>query len=94
MTNTITAPIGEGFGAHRAGREALAGFLTTATAETAVGQRVRGLLGELTDIERDRAMASRMVEPGTWLAELAREEHDVWDHIFEALSSTNTKEEQ
>lgn len=91
MTSTITTP---GYAARRAGREALTGFLTTATAETEVGRRVRALLGELVDIERDREMAARMVEPGTWLTELVCEERDVWDHIVDDLSSTNTREEQ
>jgi hypothetical protein len=72
----------------------LAAWLTTATADTPNGQRVRGLLDELGEIALDREMARRFDEPGEWPAELDREERDVWDHIFEALSSANTKEEQ
>lgn len=98
MTSTITAPAGAGKrSARQTGREALAGFLSTATAETAIGRRVRGLLGELEDIACDRELAGRYVETGTWLHELADEERDVWEHIVEALtpvSSANTKEEQ
>ena len=87
--------------AARRGRVALARFLTTATAETAVGQRVRGLLGELTEIASDRQLAGRYCEPGSWLEELADEERGVWEHIVEALTpvssaniSANIKEEQ
>ncbi|GAA4672430.1 hypothetical protein [Amycolatopsis dongchuanensis] len=97
MTSTITTPAGGGFGARRTGREALAGFLSTASAETEIGRRVRGLLGELAEIEQDRELAGRYLEPGTWLRELAEEERDVWDHIVEALtavSSANTKKEE
>lgn len=95
MTSTITAPASTGkTSVRRAGREALAGFLSTASAETATGRRVRGLLGELADIERDREMAGRFPHPGTWFSDLDREERDVWEHIVEALSSANTKEEQ
>jgi hypothetical protein len=99
MTSTITSSwAGAGkFSARQACRRALTGFLSTATAETEIGRRVRGLLGELADIDSDRELASRYVEPGTWLQELACEERDVWDHIAEALtpvSSANTKEEQ
>ncbi|MFD4196739.1 hypothetical protein [Amycolatopsis thermoflava] len=95
MTSTITTPAGGGFGARRTGREALAGFLSTASAETEIGRRVRGLLGELVEIEQDRELAGRYLEPGTWLRELGEEERDVWDHIVEALTaSANTKKEE
>jgi len=97
MTSTITTSGGAGKLARRSGREALAGFLSTASADSEVGRRVRGLLGELAEIERDRELASRYVEPGTWLRELADEERGVWEHIVEALtavSSANSKEEK
>jgi hypothetical protein len=78
-------------------RQAAAAYLTTATADTETGRRVRSLLGELCEIEADRQMAGRFVDPGSWLTDLACEERDVWDHIAEALtpvSSANMKEEQ
>ncbi|PXY16564.1 hypothetical protein [Prauserella muralis] len=99
MTNTVTAApaaAGRKTSARQTGREVLAGFLSTATADTEMGLRVRALCDELEDIARDRELASRYVEPGTWLRELADEERDVWEHIVEALtpvSSANTKEE-
>lgn len=94
MTSTITAPVP---GGHQSGKEALAGFLSTTSAHTEIGRRVRGLLNELGEIERDRELAGRYLEPGTWLGELADEERDVWDHIVEALttvSSANTQEKE
>jgi hypothetical protein len=78
-------------------RQVALAYLTTATAETAVGVRVRSLLGELREVAADRQMAGLFVEPGSWRDELDREERDVWDHIAEALtpvSSANIKEEQ
>ena len=80
-------------------REAALARLTTATADSETGQRVRALLGELREIEADRQMADRFPDPGSWPAELDCETRDVWDHIAEALapvSSTNkqnTKEQ-
>lgn len=105
MTSTITpatspaaVPAAGAVGAGKtSARQVALAYLTTATADTATGQRVRGLLGELREVEADRQMAGRFVQPGTWLADLDREERDVWDHIVEALtpmSSANTKEEQ
>lgn len=68
-------------------RPVVAAALSTATADTARGHRVRGLLAELDAIEADREMAARFVERGTWLAELRTEERDVWDHLADALST-------
>lgn len=61
--------------------------LSTATADTDRGHRVRGLLAELDDINTDREMAARYIERGQWLAELRTEERDVWEHLGEALST-------
>ncbi|MFI5614712.1 hypothetical protein [Amycolatopsis sp. NPDC051903] len=97
MTSTITAPAGTELTTDQTGHHALAGFLSTASAETEIGRRVRRLLAELADIESDRQMAGRYDEPGTWLRELDEEERDVWEHIVEALtpvSSANVKEER
>ncbi|KAA2248686.1 hypothetical protein F0L68_39750 [Solihabitans fulvus] len=91
MTTTITVG-GTGAGKTSA-RRAFAAYLTTATADTEIGRRVRGLLTELDEIAEDRAMACRYLDPGTWLDDLVREERDVWDHIVEALSSKNTMKE-
>lgn len=96
MTSTIT-PAAVARTGKASARQVALSFLTTATADTATGWRVRCLLGELREIEADRQMADRFVQPGTWLVDLDREERDVWDHIAEALtpvSSANTKEEQ
>lgn len=61
--------------------------LTTATANTVRGHRIRGLLAELDDINADREMAARFVERGHWLRELRTEERDVWEHLHDALST-------
>lgn len=61
--------------------------LSTATADTDRGVRVRGLLTELDDINADREMAARYIERGQWLAELRTEERDVWEHLHSALSA-------
>ncbi len=84
---SITAPaVSSGSG--KTSQLALAAW-TTATAETDTprSRRVRRLLAELDDITRDREMAARFVERGTWLAELRCEERDVWDHLAETLSA-------
>lgn len=105
MTSTITpatppapaSPAGTVSAGKTSARQTALAYLSTATADTPKGCRVRDLVSELREIEEDRQMADRFVDPGTWPAELDREERDVWDHIAEALtpvSSANTKEEQ
>lgn len=62
--------------------------VTTATADPATNNRVRGLLAELLDITADEEMAGRF-DPATaesWLSELAIERRDVWEHLHEALT--------
>lgn len=58
-------------------------LVTTATADTALGKRVRALLAELDDIRVDRAMAARMNRhtTGRWLGELATEERRTWREL-------------
>ncbi|MFC0431035.1 hypothetical protein [Kutzneria buriramensis] len=91
MTSTIKGIVRTG---KTSERQLFAAYLTTATAETETGRRVRGLLSELDEIAQDRQMAGRFVDSGTWLTDLVREERDVWDHIVEALSSGNGKKEE
>lgn len=62
--------------------------VTTATADAATNDRVRGLLAELVEVAADEELARRCKD-GTgreWLAELAIERRDVWEHLHEALT--------
>lgn len=79
--------VGGGGSGKTSPRRMVLAHLSTATADTARGQRVRGLLDELRDIDVDREMAGRFVERGGWVSELRREERDVWEHLYEALTT-------
>jgi hypothetical protein len=86
----LTAPIQRGrTGAGKTRREdLLLAAVATATADTATNDRVRGLLAELVDVAADEDLARRC-KNGTgqqWLAELAIERRDVWEHLHEALT--------
>lgn len=60
--------------------------LTTATADTTTGQAVRVLLAQLADIAADRAMCARLIHPGTWPVDLAREQRDCWRQLTALLT--------
>jgi hypothetical protein len=93
MTSTLTTstpdiPTACGAQGKTSIRRLLIAQVSTATADTWVGLRVRGLIGELTAIAEDVEMAGNFAAGTTqdWLAELAVEERDVWEHLFEALT--------
>jgi len=74
-------------------------LLAVQVASTGVAdsRRIRGLVAELWEIRRDRELAGRYIEPGTWLRELAVEEHEICRRIdaeMAAVSSANIEEEQ
>ncbi len=74
-------------------RRALLAQITTLTADTPRGQHIRALLDELDDIDADREMADRFVEPGSWLSELRAEERDAWEHLHEALATREQRQQ-
>jgi pyruvoyl-dependent arginine decarboxylase (PvlArgDC) len=51
--------------------------------------RIRGLIAELDEIAADQEMAARYLVTGSWLAELSVELRDVWEHLYEALTTHN-----